>query len=942
MAHAELEYVTVAFCDLVSSTEQATALAPEVWAQRLDDYFTVVEATMVEHGGRVEKFIGDAVCAVFSADHRGQRASLSALRAAHATITALGRDGLEVRIGLSTGYAAVNDRTSTFAVGPVMNRSARLQSHGAPGDVVVDTATWVLVSGAVAEAREVILDLKGIGGAVSAHVITRLATDDALGPRSAFVGRQYELESLRRLVAAQPPGVSVVQVIGPTGIGKTRLVTELVRSREAEGAATLVLTHEPDRHVGGLLPLYQLAYACRTAGPEATIKVSTLTECGPDSPETTAGQRVEDVWDDVVVSLDAWLGGRPLLVVQDDHAAAPHSVSDVQTRLKALVHGNERALVVLRVTRDRDDTVPGTLLVPPLTEAECHQLVASAAAPDLEVHAQTDVMKVSGGNPLFIEQLVRHGMLLAADLPLATLEAVLGERIAALSRGARQVLLLIAASSGRLDVEGLELCAVGSEVESSLRSSVSELVVHEMIDDLDVTYGRLVLLCVSLGAVVERRATRASLANAHERLARYWRTRRVQHPAHAEIEAEHWLASLRALMDGGRRQSCPTEDAHLIRDAVAESVRAAILRGEPSVARVWLDDPGLELLEDQGDLLLLDALAHGYLGAHEEANAALLRAEHRSGEQGLEARALLHWARTILVGATDQEALSRLADQARDRGDGPALAAAEFTSGLLRMRAGDYDSARNLLMDAWRASCGQPSMCEIDIRTNLALADVYSSAPAREVADTLVQISEGLQEGSLAALALRASRAQVMHLQGELAHAHAGIDELLPEFRRRGLMAAVGQLHGLKAWMFVREGRTAMAARSWREQHAMVASALHGLARPIAGLIDLAVWTPARGPGVLRDWQPVDGFQALTAQLVDALSGSRAQRSDAVRAVVSTFDSAVPLGAYQEVLLLAWQVAALDGSTEAVVLAERRVREIARIRGDHGLALVER
>lgn len=937
MAHVELEYVTVAFCDLVASTEQATALAPEVWAARLDEYFQVVEKTMVEYGGRVEKFIGDAVCAIFSADHRGQRAAPSALRAARSVITTLHRDGLDVRVGLSTGYAAVSDRSSTFAVGPSMNVAARLQNHAASGEVIVDAATWVLVSGYVAESRAVVLDLKGVEGPVNAHIVTRLTPSGRCRDRPGLVGRQYELRSLARLVDSQPPGVGVAQVVGPTGVGKSHLVHELIRQRESHGQATLVLEHDPYRHEGGLLPLYRLADACRRSSDEATIFVVPQSGEDPSGSESLAGHRVEDVWREVVAELSAWLDGRSLLVVQDDFAGASHVVHDLQNWLKPLVEdAPARCVLVLRVTRERDETVPGTLVVPPMTEAECRELVRRTA-PDAEHKLGLDLLQVSGGNPLFVLQLARHGSMSSGDLPLATLEAVLGERIAALSVDSRSVLLLVAASSGRLLVEDLEACLDGTDVRDRLAGCIEELVQHEMIDDPDEIYGRLVLTSTSLGHVVQRRATRASLADVHRRLALLWRERRSRRSAHAEIEAGHWLAWLRAHQMAGRA-GCPDTEVRLAVEAVGESVRLAILRGEPVVAREWLDDPALEAVGDRSDLHLLDALAHGYLGSPDAARLALERAEVAHETRAtLESRALLQWARTILLGDGDEIALAALVSQARDEGDHAALATAQFTSGLVKMRSGDYDSARQLLVGAWSVGRDASTMCDVDIRTNLALADAYSSAPISEVMANLDRVSEGLEPGSLASLALRASRAQVLHMQGDVAAAHAQIDSLLPEFREREILSGVSQLHGLSAWMYVREARLAQAVRSWREEHAVLAAASTEAALPVAALIDVATWKPSLGLRAPREWTPSDHFQELTALVADAVAVPSAQCVTALRSVVAELEGGISLGAHHEVLLLTGHVARLLGVEDVAHAVASRVAEISEKRGDRGI-----
>lgn len=942
MAHVELQYVTVAFCDLVASTEQAIELAPEVWAARLDAYFDVVEKVMVDHGGRVEKFIGDAVCAIFSADHAGQRAAPNALRAAHAAIEQLGRDDLSVRVGLSTGYAAINDRSSTFAVGPSMNLAARLQNHAGAGEVIVDAATWELVSQHVTEFRPVTLDLKGVDGPTDAFVVDGLMSSAGAQEGHRLVGRRYELSALDALVGGAPKDVTVAQAVGPPGVGKTHLVLELVRRRELRGEATLVLHHDPYVRESGLFPLYQLAEACRDSPHTATISVAARSCNESSGSESSPAHRVEDVWREVVASLDDWLGARSLLVVQDDHAGTGHVLLELPSRLKPLVQTPmDRSVVVLRVTRDRDETVPSTFVVPPMTEAECLELI-DQVTPEHRHGGGHDLYKVSGGNPLFVVQLARHGAASSpGTAPLATLEAVMAERLATLPSTSKSLLLLISASGGRLHLQDLELCLDADESDDVL-SAVDHLVEHDMVHDPDDTYGRLVLSSTSLGHVVQRRATRASLAAKHRQLALLWRTRRSRRSAHAEVEAGHWLAHLRARQMTGASETHTSDDV-LVLEAVAASARQAILRGEPTLAREWVNDPALHVLGDRTELHLLGALAQGYLGATEAALESVGRAEAAqstsSEPAGLETRALLQWIRTILGDDGDRDELSALVLQAREAEDRAALATAQLTAGLVEMRGGHYDAARGLLLEAWHAGHEVSTMCDLDIRTNLALADVYSSAPVDEVAATLAFVSQDLAPGSLAALALRASEAQVSHMSGDFARAHDQLGSLLPEFREREILSGVSQLHGLEAWMYVREGRLPQAVRSWREQYAILAGASADAALPVAGLIDVATWRSSDDVRAPRAWEPVGHLESLTACLVDAVSTPVAQAKPLLQAVVSGLHQGISLGAHHETILLAAHVARELQADDVHRGLEERVALIRTRRGDRGITL---
>src|SRR6266576_3332703 len=155
--HDGRKVVTVVFCDLVGSTALGEGLDPETTRVIIGRYFEVVRSALERHGGTVEKFIGDAVLAVFGVPTLHEDDGLRAVRAAadiRLALDGLNRDlerdhalTLTVRIGIDTGEAAVGSTTGDqqLVTGPAVNMAARLEQAAAPGETLLGHDTWQLV-----------------------------------------------------------------------------------------------------------------------------------------------------------------------------------------------------------------------------------------------------------------------------------------------------------------------------------------------------------------------------------------------------------------------------------------------------------------------------------------------------------------------------------------------------------------------------------------------------------------------------------------------------------------------------------------------------------------------------------------------------------------------------------------------------------------------------
>ncbi|HJS26702.1 MAG TPA: adenylate/guanylate cyclase domain-containing protein, partial [Actinomycetota bacterium] len=247
--------VTIVFCDVTGSTELGERLDPESLRKVMARYFDAMRGALERHGGSVEKFIGDAVMAVFGIPQLHEDDALRAVRAAFDMRTALDelnadleRDHgirLACRIGVNTGEVLVGAEDADFGrvTGDAVNTAARLESASEPGDILIGEATMVLVRDAVGAEPVEPLTLKGKSEPVRSYRLTRVLPRTALPPRalrSAMVGRDRELDDLRRAFAraAEDRTCVLFTVLGAAGEGKTRLVEEFLGA--VEGSAGVV------------------------------------------------------------------------------------------------------------------------------------------------------------------------------------------------------------------------------------------------------------------------------------------------------------------------------------------------------------------------------------------------------------------------------------------------------------------------------------------------------------------------------------------------------------------------------------------------------------------------------------------------------------------------------------------------------------------------------
>jgi class 3 adenylate cyclase len=236
--------VTVLFMDVVGSTEMGERLDPEALRRVMSRYFDEMRIAIARHGGTVEKFVGDAVMAVFGIPVLHEDDALRAVRAAsdmREALAPLNEDleskygvRLAVRIGVNTGEVVAGDPATGQAIvtGSAVNVAARLEQAALPGDILLGAETLRLVRDGVVSEPLVPLELKGKAEPVAAHRLKAVTVAPGRMHRmaSAMVGRRREVAALRDAfdLAIADQACRLVTIVAPAGVGKSRLVEEFL------------------------------------------------------------------------------------------------------------------------------------------------------------------------------------------------------------------------------------------------------------------------------------------------------------------------------------------------------------------------------------------------------------------------------------------------------------------------------------------------------------------------------------------------------------------------------------------------------------------------------------------------------------------------------------------------------------------------------------------
>jgi class 3 adenylate cyclase/tetratricopeptide (TPR) repeat protein len=434
--------VTVLFCDVTGSTELGERLDPEALRALLARYFDRMKAIVESHGGTVEKFIGDAVMAVFGVPVLHEDDALRACRAAVEMRDAFAGLGVEGRIGLATGEVVTGTK-ERLATGDAVNVAARLEQAAAPGEVIVGTETLRLVAGAVESEPLEPLALKGKAEPVAAHRLLAVRGEPARRHAAPMVGRERQRRLLREAFQSvcDDRACHLFTVLGAAGVGKSRLVGEFLDGLDATVVRGRCLSY------GEGIAYWPVVEALEQLGvePDDPAAAAALRVVLGESDQPTTPQQI--AWA-VRKTLEQSAAERPLVVVWDDLHWGDDSFLDLVEHIADLSRGAPILLLCMarpELLERRAGWAGGklnatTALLEPLSQAETERLIDALGAVDRQLRAR--IRDAAEGNPLFVEEMLALAADSGGDVVVVppSIQALLAARLDQLDPSERAVL----------------------------------------------------------------------------------------------------------------------------------------------------------------------------------------------------------------------------------------------------------------------------------------------------------------------------------------------------------------------------------------------------------------------------------------------------------------------------------------------------------------------
>jgi len=746
----ERRRISVLFVDLVGFTSIGETLDPEDLRRLQTAYFSTASAAIRRYGGIVEKYIGDAVMALFGVPVETEHDALRAVMAGLDLQQALdnkplaGRYRMRARVGITTGEALVDLSAArhagqAVASGDVVATAARLQHHAPPGGVAVSTATWRATRGTIRYAEEPLLvKVHGKSAPIQIWLAqeplrrSRVA-DDELSP---LIGRQHELDMLTTFLTRciESRHGHLVSVVGAHGLGKSRLTREL--HRRVDDSPNLLVRWR----VGRCLPYGEgSAYAALAEiiksdihvqdndGPEKvrerlSVALGELVDAGEVErlahllgplvglPGREAGQdETEAAWRQVFYAMAR--RSPTVLVLEDLNFAQPTMLRF----LTSLVEGaTDVPLFVLATYRpdllEQQPTwataLPGafTVTLGPLRGAELRTLISTM----LDRHGLPQSLRerladITGGNPMYVleyiwmlaEQAADSNLEPGAELQIPeSVHGVIASRIDLLDQSERTV-LRAACVLGETVWSGAIASMLNmdpAEVDSALRRLERRdmLVRHRasvLAGEAEFGYRHLLLRTVAYNRLP--RNVRLQL----HRAAATWfeQVLTTGRSDFAAAVARHWVAALQLAEDLGEDT---TADARAARRALTTAAEAefAAYAVEPALKYI---EQALSLWprDDEPDLRRAAELLHHRLAFFADRDTF-----YREG---------------------GPKELARLAERMREAGDRYGEARAATLLGEIESLRTAHDRARDWLLRA-------VSLFE-DLPPSAAKAEAYSA-----------------------------------------------------------------------------------------------------------------------------------------------------------------------------------------------------------------------
>jgi class 3 adenylate cyclase len=433
--------VSIVFCDITGSTELGESTDPETLRALLARYFERMRGIVEAHGGSVEKFIGDAVMAVFGVPVTHEDDALRACRATVEMRDALPELGIAGRLGVNTGEV-VTGTAERLATGDAVNVAARLEQAAQPGEVLIGEETLRLVRAAVSVGEERRLELKGKSEPVAAYPLLGVTGELGRSFSTPMVGRERELQALRDAFARADADRScqLFTVLGSAGVGKSRLAAEFLAGLEAPVVRGRCLSYGEGITYWPVVEIVK-QFATLPEGDAAQPLRSLLgeTELPASAEEIAWGFRK---------LLEQEAQAQPLVVVLDDLHWAEETLFDLVEHVADL--SRDAPVLLLCMARpellERRPSWGGgkwnatTVLLEPLDAEETEQLLSELGEVSPELHER--IVQVAEGNPLFLEEmlaLVRDSGGTQVEVP-PTIQALLAARLDQLEPAERSVL----------------------------------------------------------------------------------------------------------------------------------------------------------------------------------------------------------------------------------------------------------------------------------------------------------------------------------------------------------------------------------------------------------------------------------------------------------------------------------------------------------------------